>query len=190
MSAGTDFVRFGAEKLELERGQEARIRARWTHAFLQKYPKLKARAAFFRRGDAGDQPFTTIDLVPVPGLPLQHEGKVLSLPAGEFQVRLEADQATLGEKRIETTLFVHDRPSVELSDLSANHDLLAKIADASGGRLFLPDEVREIPKMFKKVEESISQYQEVSLWDRWPWLLILFSLMMCEWVTRKLNGLP
>ena len=190
MSAGTDFVRFGAEKLELERGQEARIRARWTHAFLQKFPKLKARAAFFRRGDAGDQPFTTIDLVPLPDLPLQYEGKVLSLPAGEFRVRLEADQATLGEKPIETTLFVHDKPSLELSDLSGNHDLLAKIADASGGRLFLPDEVREIPKMFKKVEESTSQYQEVSLWDRWPWLLVLFSLMMGEWVTRKLNGLP
>lgn len=190
MSAGTDFVRFGAEKAELERGQEARIRARWTHAFLQKYPQLKARAAFFRRGDAGDQPFTTVDLVPVPGLPLQHEGKVLSLPAGEFQVRLEADQAAMGEKRIETTVFVHDKPSAELSDLSTNHDLLAKIADTSGGRLFLPDEVREIPKMFKKVEESTTQYHEVSLWDRWPWLVVVFSLMMCEWVTRKLNGLP
>lgn len=190
MSAGTDFVRFGAEKTELERGQEAQIRARWTASFLQKNPKLKARAAFFRRGDAGDQPFTTIDLIPAPGLPLQYEGKVLSLPSGEFQVRLEADQASLGDKRIETTVFVHDKPSVEMGDLSTNHDLLAKIADASGGRLFLPDEVRDIPKMFKKVEESTSQYQEVTLWDRWPWLVILFTLMMCEWVTRKLNGLP
>ena len=93
-------------------------------------------------------------------------------------------------KRIETKLFVHDKPSLELSDLSANHDLLAKIADASGGRLFLPDEVRDLPKMFKKVEESTTQYQELSLWDRWPWLAVLFSLMMCEWITRKLNGLP
>ena len=96
MSAGTDFVRFGPEKAELERGQEARIRARWTHAFLQKFPNLKSRAEFFRRGEKGDQPFTTIDLTPVAGLPLQHEGHALSLPAGEYQVRLGADQADAG----------------------------------------------------------------------------------------------
>ena len=190
MSAGTDFVRFGPEKAELERGEEAKIRARWTHAFLQKFPKLKARVDFFHRDDRGNQPFTSIDLVPVAGQPLLYEGRALSLPPGEYQVRLAADLAALGDKRIETTLFVHDKPSVELSDLSANRDLLSKIADASGGRLFLPDEVHDLPKMFEKVEESTTQSQEISLWDRWPWLLLLFSLMMCEWVTRKLNGLP
>lgn len=188
MSAGTEYVRFGLEKAELEQGQDARVRARWTHPFLQKHPKLKSKASFFRRGDDGDHPFTTIELNPLPGSPLQYEGRALALPSGEYQVRLESD--AIGDKRIETPLFVHDKPSMELSDVSTNHDLLAKIADASGGRLFLPDEVHDLPKMFKKVEESTSLYQEITLWDRWPWLVVLFTLMMIEWVLRKLNGLP
>ena len=190
MSAGTDFVRFGAEKANIEVGQPASIKARWTQSFLLKFPKLKAHAEFFRRGDQNDQSFTTIDLTPVKGQPLQHEGRALSLPPGEYQVRLTAEQAILGEKMIETTLYVDDKPSVELSDLSANKDLLTQIADASGGRLFLPDEVRDLPKMFKKVESTTTQYEEVTLWDRWPWLAIICTLMMTEWVTRKLNGLP
>ena len=112
------------------------------------------------------------------------------MPPGEYQVRLTAEQAILGEKMIETTLYVDDKPSVELGDLSANKDLLTQIADVSGGRLFLPDEVRDLPKMFKKIESTTTQYEEVTLWDRWPWLAIICTLMMIEWVTRKLNGLP
>ncbi len=190
MASGTDFVRFGPDKANLEIGQEARVRARWTPVFLQRFPKLKSHAEFFRQADKSDQPLTTVDLGPLAGQPLTHEGRALSLPAGEYRVRLTADNAILGETPIETTLFVHDKPNEELSDLSANRDLLVKIAEASGGRLLLPDEVRDIPNLFKKVDEKSSEYHEVTLWDRWPSLAILFSLMMCEWVIRKLNGLP
>jgi hypothetical protein len=119
-----------------------------------------------------------------------HEGRAIALPAGDYKVRLVADQANLGERPIETMIYVHEKPSVELSDLSTNRDLLIKIAEASGGRLFLPDEVSQLPKMFQKTEEKAPQYFETTLWDRWPWLALLFSIMMCEWVLRKLNGLP
>ena len=105
-------------------------------------------------------------------------------------VRLVVDQAVMGDKRIETSLFVSGQPSAELSDLSTNRDLMSQVAEASGGRLFLPDEVHELPLLFNKGNETITQYHETTLWDRWPWLLLLFSLMTCEWITRKLNGLP
>ena len=190
MSAGTEFVRFGPETVEIERGQDARFRARWTPAFLQKFPNLKSHVEFYRQGDDGKLPFTSIDLVPAKGLPLQHEGRALALPAGEYQVRLVADNATLGDKRIESTLLVAEKPSAELTDLSTNRELLTQIADTSGGRLFLPDEVHELPKLFKKGNETITQYKELTLWDRWPSMMLLFSLLMCEWVTRKLKGLP
>jgi hypothetical protein len=190
MAAGTDFVRFGTEKAELELGQDAMVRASWTPAFLKLYPKLKPQAEFYRVDDKTDRPFTTIDLKPLNGQPLTYEGRALSLPTGEFKVRLVADQTRLGDKPIETTIYVHEKPSEELSDLSTNRELLVKIAEASGGRLFLPDEAHELPKMFMKTEEKMPQYFETTLWDRWPWLAVMFSLMMCEWVLRKLNGLP
>lgn len=189
-ATGNDFVRFGPEKSELELGQDAQIKATWTTAFLQRYPKLKAQAEFYRQGEKADRPQATIDLKPHTNQPQIFEGRALSLPSGEYKVRLIAEHASLGEKPIEAALYVHDRPSEELSDLSTNRELLVKIAELSGGRLFLPDEIRQIPKLFQKTEEKTPQYSETTLWDRWPWLVILFSLMMCEWVLRKLNGLP
>ena len=190
MSAGTDFVRFGLEKEDLDLGQPALVRARWTQAFLSKFPKLKAKAIVYRKQNQNVTPFSSIELTPIKNQPLQHEGSIMSLPAGEYLIRLAATEAELGAKTIETNLFVHDKPSAELTDVSTNRDLLAKIADASGGRLFLPDETRDLPKMFRKIDETIAEYHEVTLWDRWPWLVVLFTLLMAEWVLRKLNGLP
>ena len=190
MSAGNEFVRFGTEKSEIQAGDSVSIRARWTPQFLGRFPNLKSRAEVFRKQDPHGQPLTRIDLAPVKGQLMIHEGRILSLPPGEYLVRLAVIQAEMGDKSIETSLFVHNKPGIERNDVSTNRDLLAQIAEASGGRLFLPDEVCNLPDLFKKAEVSATQYHELTLWDRWPWLLALFTLMMTEWVTRKLNGLP
>ena len=190
MSAGAEFVRFGVEKTDLEAGQSATIRARWTHLFLSKFPQMKARADVFRKQDPDGQPFTSIELIPIKGQPLQSEGHSVPLPAGEYQVRLAANQAELGDKRIETTFIVHDKPNLELADVSVSRDQLMQIAETSGGRLFFPDQIRELPSLFKKVNETTTEYHEFTLWDRWPWLALLFTLMTAEWVIRKYHGLP
>ncbi|MBS0201498.1 MAG: VWA domain-containing protein [Planctomycetes bacterium] len=190
VTAGNEFVRFGPERPDLELGQDAVVRARWMAPFLQKYPKLKAHAEFFRSTDPPGKSFTTVELSPAVGNPLQHSGKAVSLPAGEYRVALTTENADLGPKPVEATLYVHDRPSQELSELSANRDLLTQIADSSGGRLFMADELRDLPRQFKTFDGNVSYYEETPLWDRWPWLVLLCALMTTEWILRKVNGLP
>jgi hypothetical protein len=190
VTSGNEFVRFGPDRSDIELGDDAILRARWMAQFLARFPKLKAKAEIFRTNDPPGRVFTTIDLVPAAGRPLQFEGKAVSLPAGEYRVALTTENADLGPKPVEATVYVHDRPSLELSELSANRDLLVQVADVSGGRLFLPDELDELPKQFKTYDATLSRYEEAPLWDRWPWLVILFALMTTEWVIRKLNGLP
>lgn len=190
VSASNEFVRFGLEKPDIELGQDATIRAKWMAPFLQKNPKLKSHAEIIRRGDPPGKVFSKVDLTPTTGNPLLHEGKSVSLPAGEYSVVLKTDNADLGPKPVESTLYVHDRPSLELSELSANRDLLSQVADVSGGRLFLPDQVRDLPRMFKVYDGNITKYEETPLWDRWPWLVLLCALLTTEWVIRKINGLP
>lgn len=190
VTAGNEFVRFGPLRPDIELGQDATLRAKWMAPFLQRFPKLKVHANVFKVGDPPGKVFSKIDLGPTPNNPLQHEGKVVSLPPGEYRVALSVDAADLGDKPVEATLYVHDRPSQELSELSANRDLLTQIADVSGGRLFLPDQLHELPKMFKSYDGNVSHYEEAPLWDRWPWLVLLCVLMTTEWVVRKMNGLP
>ena len=190
VTAGNEFVRFGPERPDIELGQDTTLRARWIAQFLQKFPKLKARADFFRTGDPPGKSFTSVNLIPSASNPLLHQGQAVSLPAGEYRVALTTENADLGAKAVEATVYIHDRPSQELSELSANRDLLTQIADVSGGRLFRPDQLHELPKMFKTFDGNVSLYEEAPLWDRWPWLVLLFALMTVEWVIRKMNGLP
>jgi hypothetical protein len=190
VTAGNEFVRFGPDRPDIEIGQDATFRAKWMARFLQQFPNLKAHAELYRAGDPSGQLVTRLDLNPTAGNPLQHEGQAVSLPAGEYRVSLTTENADLGAKPVEATLYVHDRPSQELSELSANRDLLTQIADISGGRLFLPDQLHELPKQFRTFDGNVSRYEESTLWDRWPWLALLCALLTTEWVIRKVNGLP
>ena len=74
--------------------------------------------------------------------------------------------------------------------MSANRNLLQQISDATGGRLFFPHQIDELPELFHNVTEIESLREEVSLWDHWLTLLLFCGVLGAEWVLRKLNGLP
>ncbi len=190
-AAGNEFVKFGPDRGDIELGEDAVLRARWTQRFLRQNPDLKARA-IITRGDAkpGSKPFSTLELNPVDTRPLLHEARLVSLPPGEYRITLEVDGANLGPDEVTAMLYVHDRQTVELSDLSSNRDLLTQIAESGGGRLFLPDEMAQIPPMFLDPELTEQLREETVLWDQWYMVLLFFALMTTEWVVRKLNGLP
>ena len=184
-----DFVRFGPDRSDIEFGEDAIIRARWTQAFLKRHPDLKARALIHRADDDRRRtPFAELVLEPVDTRPLIHEGRAVALPPGEYRITLVIENAEAGE--ISAPLHVTENVTLELSDLSANRELLAQIADVSGGRLFYPDEVGQIPKLFRNQQSSTRVRREIALWDHWLVMLLFFGLLTSEWVVRKLNGLP
>lgn len=190
-AAGNSFVKFGPERADLQQGEDAIIWARWTSSFLRGFPQLKAKAELFRAGAAdGSQPFTTIDLVPSESRPLVYEGRAAALPAGEYRVQLVVSGAELGAEEIAANLYVQAPATLELSDLSANADLLKQLADASGGQVFLPHEVQDIPPLFQDPQHTTARREETLLWNHGLWLTLFLGLLMCEWVLRKLNGLP
>jgi len=190
-TAGNEFVKFGPERTDVEVGQDAIIRARWTRAFLRRFPKLKAKAKIFRTGDKHPtKPFATLPLVPAETRPLVHEARAVSLPAGDYHIKLVVHKADLGPDEISAQLYVNEQPTLELSDLSSNRELLTQLADASHGELFYPDELQKLSERFQNPQLSTTIHQEIALWDHWLILLLFFGLLTAEWVIRKLNGLP
>ena len=190
-AAGNEFVKFGPERTDIDMGTDAVVRARWTQGFLSRYPSFKARAEVIRvdEGD-GTRPFATLELKPEKTRPLVYEGRLVSLPPGEYRLKLVADGAELGEKEISAMLYVHEPKTPELSNLTANRQLLMQVAEVSGGQFLLPDEVGRIPDLIRKPTESASVRNEIALWDHWLVLAALFGLLTTEWIVRKLNGLP
>lgn len=189
-SAGNEFVRFGLDRSEIDAGEDVMIRARWEERFLSQHPELKALAELRPLSNPEGPPVMTVNLTPVDTRPTIHEGTAGSVPPGEYEVRLVAEGVELGEEPIVTELAVAEKITTELAELSANQNLLEQIAEVSGGRLFFPDEVDQIPSLFESVSESESAQGEIALWNHWFVLLVCCGLLTTEWVLRKLNGLP
>jgi hypothetical protein len=189
-TAGNEFVRFGPERPTIELGEDALFRARWTEQFLRRFPNLKARVEVTPVDDPDESPIMTVDLTPTETRPMVHEGRAAGLDSGEYRIRLIVENADLGEADLVSEIAVTERVTTELSELTANRDLLQQIADATGGRLFFPDQLDELPALFEGVKETEQVRDEISLWDHWLTLLLFCTLMGTEWVLRKLNGLP
>ncbi len=196
-SAGNEVVRFGLQRTEIEFGEDAIVQARWTQKFLLKNPDPHAKAAIFRKqtdktghSQFESKPFSTLDLEPTRTGSLLHEARAISLPPGEYKVKLEAPLAERDGQEVSTTFYVNEKPTLELSDLSANRRLLQHLADVSDGHLYFPDTLSTLPERLIPPEYRSKKREEIELWDNWPILLLFFALLTIEWIVRKLNGLP
>jgi hypothetical protein len=75
----------------------------------------------------------------------------------------------------------------------ANHKLLYQLATASEGKLFFPNQRKEL---VAKIKNSKNNYKRISTEEKLkgiiniPWILLsLLALISLEWFLRKYNGL-
>ncbi len=193
-TAGNEFVRFGLEATDIQSGQDVVFRARWTPQTLARRPGVKGKVAIFPRQNAKpDEPVATIDLLPDPTRPAQHQGRWLAPSAGEYRAVLKIDGPPLGgaaDKEVATEFQVRGPLTKELGDVTAMRSILEQIAQASNGRLLLPNQLGELPKLIQPEDLKTTESFEHTLWDHWLLMALLFGLLTGEWVLRKWNGLP
>ena len=99
---------------------------------------------------------------------------------GVYEVVLEDDVLT-------TFRVVSARSAVELSETTLNKPLLESIAELSGGRMVDGDGV--LSDLFLRSGEDREELRETTLWDTWPVLILLATLLTMEWVLRRRGGL-
>lgn len=189
-TAGNKNVRLQMTKNQMSIGEEAVIRARWQKPFLLKNPNVKGLINIHRDPpDGTGRPFMTLELKPDEHNAQVHETRITGLPPGAWRIELVSENADIGEP-VESTLYVHEPLTSELSDLSANRNLLSLMAEVSNGRLLMPDETDQIVSILKPPTSSTEKLHETTLWDHWLFMVLFFALLTTEWITRKLNGLP
>jgi hypothetical protein len=92
----------------------------------------------------------------------------------------------------ETSIGLDVRPNfTEQLDTAARPDLLARMAEESGGALLPEGSGKEIARQF---QEHLSrsrpmQVREITAWDRWWMLLIVVGLWGVAWGLRRARGL-
>ncbi len=190
-SAGNAIVRLSVKENPISAGADALVSTRWEPRFIEQNRQLKAFVEVYPDdGKPDSKPIARQPLLFAEGRPFVSESRISGLPSGAFKLRLVTENGDIGPNPVETTLYVQEPATGELSELNANRDLLTKIATAGQGKLILPHQVSEISSLIRPPESRSVQQSETSLYDHWLTLLLFFTLLTTEWVVRKLNGLP
>jgi hypothetical protein len=184
LSAGNQFVQFGPLKTQYALSEDVELQARWA-ARGEQTAEPKSAVAELRRGE---QVLSRVPLAPDPKRPRISLGKAGRLPPGDYVARLVINEGE-GEP-LDAPFTVIAPPSSELADVAANRELLQQLADLTGGKLYEPADLADLPREFRPFESVTTLPQEQPLWDRWPTFLLLIGLMAVEWVVRRVNGLP
>ena len=74
-------------------------------------------------------------------------------------------------------------------DSPANLALLQSISRETKGQFLTPE---ELPRFFREFRSrpllSYQSRREVSIWDKWPFLLLFVCVLSVEWILRKRTG--
>ncbi|MFH1296517.1 MAG: hypothetical protein ABIJ04_04495 [Bacteroidota bacterium] len=114
-----------------------------------------------------------------------------AFPPGVYTYRAEVIS---GKDRYEKMgSFVVIPVNLESVNLTANHNLLFRIAESHRGKLLHPDELSTLPEILKQNEEihAISYVQKIfSELINAPWVfLLILAFLTGEWALRKYTGL-
>lgn len=77
----------------------------------------------------------------------------------------------------------------EFLDPAMRPDLLRNIAQAGGGKFYLPDEFDGFLKDYNPQMVEYIDKREIKIFPRWFSMIVLFALLTVEWTVRKRKGM-
>ena len=153
---------------------------------------LRVEASFRSGGDSAVLPKTLMVELEDPSgdkqpLALTAEGKIFAnsfVPeiAGTWLARVAA-----GEDGAAAVVqpFEVKPPERELRDRTADLSFGRQVAAETGGDAVTPEgAVSAAAKLQMKRVEHVTEHRE-SLWDKWPYFVLLMTLLFAEWTWRK-----
>jgi len=111
---------------------------------------------------------------------------------GVFRVLVDVPSAAGEVDRSETeknTAFVVTPSLREYSAAGKDVGLLARIADASGGRYYDLEDAGSLVTDITHTPSAYSREVQEDLWDRGALLALLILLLCADWILRRLKGL-
>ena len=123
----------------------------------------------------------------------EYSGVYVTEGAGAHHVEVRATGAGSepdSEAPRSRTLFEAGTVEDEFFDAEADPDLLARIADATGGRLFEAGAADELVTDLSLAESGTTVVERRELWNVPAAFLLLFGLLAADWGVRHARGLP
>jgi hypothetical protein len=141
-----------------------------------------------RRPDAGEDPDALTGAIDLTLRPEQRGGRVYAatwLPGEPGVWRAEVNESLLASLDL-TDEAVVSHPDDELRSPETDHDLLARLADQTGGVVLQASDLDNLPALLPNRRQRIINEQTEALWDSPLALTLLLLLVTVEWVGRRL----
>lgn len=93
----------------------------------------------------------------------------------------------IGDAQCRFMVYHHDW---EMDSVQSEAQLLAALANVTGGRSVKPSQLQDLWKELAESREDMKIERETyaAVWDRWPWMLLILGMLCVEWFFRKRDG--
>ncbi len=199
--AGT--IRFGTREPAFRTGQDVEVLARGTEAVDKLKPNTLKGVRVIRlpvKEGEKEQPLGLTPLQQPDGRPRDVTGKLRDLAPGRYAIELEIPdweaqlQGPVGSdgqpSKLRSTFEVLPPDNEEVVELSADLPLLEEIAASSGGKVYQPDQMKELLSQLQAKVAKVDTRTEYPARKSWLTLILVLGLLAAEWGVRKWAGLP
>jgi hypothetical protein len=172
------------EENVIGRGKSVVFVARVTDESYQPVAGAEAEVSVSRTDSSGAQP-TRFALEGSEGI---LSGAIQGLAPGRYRYEGRASSGGNALGAVDG-VFAVDSLGAEMERLEADHELLARIAQASGGKLWSPDSLDGLSEEFRAIAQAEEERVQVALWDS-PFAFALFvAFASAEWFLRRRRGM-
>ncbi|MFC1734773.1 hypothetical protein ACFL1X_01555 [Candidatus Hydrogenedentota bacterium] len=117
------------------------------------------------------------------------EYSVKPASAGPYRVKARLD-GDGGDGRLEhEAMFIVKQDAPELREVRLNESLLRQISSMTGGQYMHLGEYDKLTDFIKPREGSVHKVAEKSAWDKPAILIVILTLLLAEWLMRRLGNL-
>ncbi|QDU79607.1 hypothetical protein Pla110_13180 [Polystyrenella longa] len=191
LSVETDLVRFGPERAEGTPNQAIRLHAHFSSILLDRLSELNPQVVVYKLPHTRDEkPIARLPLLPLPSRQQSMTAVVENLTEGEYEFLLETTDDDVFAEEIMAPYVVRPVPSREQTETIANRELLAELANLTGGKLLELDQLGQIPDIIQTRSSSETWREQTEIWTHPLWLALFVLLLSLEWLLRKWHGLP
>lgn len=188
-AAGNNSIRMSVSDVIVDETESPEVVVRWDRRLLPQV--MNAVISVIAEQPGTDTAPLITRLQQSPEMPERSTARLPRLPPGNWNLRLQVENTPVEiPPNLQTELIVRQQVSAELADVSCNRTLLKQLAEQSGGELIEPWNVARIAQLLQPVDQPQQKLLERSLWDHWLLIVLFCTLLMAEWVVRRINGLP
>ncbi len=130
-----------------------------------------------------------VPLIEDPNIPATYSASIASIPAGDYDLSLEAAGFSREALDVHANFYVVSPPSIEMQRIVCDDQLLRALAEKTGGKYLPETQADQLFPMLRPLSKGRFVESDTILWQTYWWFTAAMILLVSEWWLRKRAGL-